>query len=234
VSALSSQDLVDAAAWALVGERCRRSYVHDLRGGLQVFHSAVELLTRAANSPGGNAALAEKASALARRAIENHEKMLGAVFNQLTPQKEVPTAVDVGEVVGDVLRFLRGDLASRSLTFQLQSTETVLVLAQAHKFRLIVLGLASALADGLEAGSQVEVSVTRLASNAVIEFKSNLAPCLLVDPAQLWNSPDATISLLDLLLTVTQRWLSANRGRLELPVAAHRPGALRICYPTTA
>jgi hypothetical protein len=233
VSAISSQDLVDAAAWSLVGERCRRSYLHDLRGGLQVFHSAVELLTRAAATPGGNAALAEKANALARRAIESHEKMLAEVFGQITPQKEQPSTVNVGETAGDVLRFLRGDFASRSITFQLLSAENVLVLAQAHKFRLILLGLASTLADALAVGSLVEVAVTRLDSNAVVEFKSNMPPASIPKLEQLWNSPGAAISLHELVLSVAQRWLSANRGFLELPARAQAPGALRISYPMT-
>jgi hypothetical protein len=226
VSAISSQDLADAAAWSLVGERCRRSYLHDLRGGLQLFHSAVELLSRAANTPGGNAALAEKASALAKRAIEGHESMLAEVFNQITPQHEAPTTVNAGEVVADVLRFLRGDFASKSIRFQLQSADNVLVLAQAHKLRLIVLGLATTLADALAPDSLVEVAVTRLDSNAVIEFKSDMRKASLAS--------EATPSLYELLISVAQRWLSANRGSLELPAPAQAPGALRICYPISS
>lgn len=233
MSALSSLDLVDAAAWSLVVERCRRSYLHDLRGGLQVFHSAVELLVRAANSPGANAAVADKASALARRAIESHEKMLAELFNQITPQKEAPTALNVGELVGDALRLFRGEFANKSLTFQLRSAQNVLVVAQAHKFRMIILGLAAALADGLAPGSLVEVTVSRDESNAVVEFKTDLPPSSILRPEQLWNAPQGTLSLYELLLTVAQRWLSANRGFLELPARAQVPGALRICYPIT-
>jgi hypothetical protein len=231
VSAISSQDIADAAAWGLVGERCRRAYLHDLRGGLQVFNSAVELLARAANCPGGNAGLADKASALARRSIENHEKMLGEVLNQIAPQREAPTTLNVGEMVGDALRLLRGDFANKSITFRLQSAENVLVIAQAHKFRMIILGLASTLADLLEPGALVEVAVTRLDSKAVVEFKSNLPAPSILNPEQLWNSPDATISLNELLLSVAQRWLSANRGLLELPARTQPPDALRISYP---
>jgi signal transduction histidine kinase len=231
VSAISSPQLLDAAAWSVVGERCRQSYLHDLRGSLQVFHSAVELLVRAANSPGGNAALAEKASALARRAIESHEILLAEVFNQITPQKEAPATVNVGELVGNVLRFLRGDFARKSIILQVQSAENVLVLAQEHKFRLIILGLVSSLADALAPGSLIEVAVTRLDSNAVVEFKSNMPPPSILQPEQLWNSPGATISPYQLLLSVAQRWLSENQGLLELPAGAPLPGALRICYP---
>jgi signal transduction histidine kinase len=231
VSAISPPELLDAAAWGLVGERCRPSYLHDLRGSLQVFHSAVELLFRAANGPGGNTALAEKASALARRAIESHETLLAEVFNQITPQQEAPVSVDVGAMVGDVLRFLRGEIARKSITFQLQSVENVLVLAQQHKFRLIILGLASSLADALAAGSLVEIAVTRLDSNAVVEFKSNMPRPSILQPEQLWSSAGATISSYELLLSVAQRWLSVNRGFLELPAPGQLPGALRICYP---
>jgi hypothetical protein len=233
VSALSSLDLVDAAAWSLVAERCRRSYLHDLRGGLQVFHSAVELLVRAANSPGANAAVADKASALARRAIESHGKMLAELFNQITPQKEAPTALNVGELVGDALRLFRGEFANKSLTFQLRSAQNVMVVAQAHKFRMIILGLAATLADGLAPGSLVEVAVRRHDSNAVVEFKTDLPPSSILEPEQLWNAPEGTLSLYELLLSVAQRWLSANRGFLELPARAQVPGALRICYPIT-
>jgi signal transduction histidine kinase len=231
VIAISSPELLDAAAWSVVGARCRQSYLHDLRGSLQVFHSAIELLVRAANSPGGNAALAEKASALARRAIENHEKLLAEAFNQITPQKEAPATVDVGELVDNVLRFLRGDFARNSINVKVQAAENLLVLAQEHKFRLIILGLVSSLADALAPGSLIEVTVSRLESNAVVEFKSNMPPPSILKPEQLWNSAGATISPYELLLSVAQRWLSGNGGFLEPAPGAQLTGALRLYYP---
>ncbi len=224
-------DLLEAAAYALVGERCRQSFLHDIRGGLQSLHTAVELLTRASMSPGESAAVAEKASALARRAVQNHEKSLAELLDKLTPQREAAAPVNVGELVGEVLRFIRNDAAGKSIAFRLESAADVWVAAQVHKFHLVLLGIVSALIDAAAPGAVIDIAVARSNMDAVIEFRSSIPCPALRTPEDLWHSGGAMSSQYELMLTLTQRWVSANGGRLEPPADSRLPNALRIYYP---
>jgi signal transduction histidine kinase len=229
MSAAPPIDVLDAAAWGLVGQRCRQSYLHDLRGGLQGLQTSIELLMRAANNPGGNAALAAKASDLARRAMANHEKLLIEFVNHVTPQSETPSVINVSELMSEVVRFIGSDAAKKSITFRLQSADEVRVCAEAHRFRLLILGLASTLTDVLAPGAVVDIAVTRSDANALIEFTSSLPSHSILDPEQVWQTPASSF---EVLLAISRRWLASNQGRLELSACGHLPGALRIYYPT--
>jgi hypothetical protein len=230
MKAISRIDMLEAAAYALVSQRCRQSYLHDIRGGLQALHSAVELLVRAANKPGDNPALAEKAAALARRAMQKQEKSLVELMDQITPPPEIASTVNVGDLVCDILHFIRNDAAGKSIAFRLEALGDVLVLAQPHKFRLLILGLCSTLTDGLAPGSVVDVAVVRTDSDALVEFRSSM-PCAVVNPEDLWNSAGAMSSPCELLLALAQQWAAVHGGRLELSKELHLPNTLRIYYP---
>jgi hypothetical protein len=226
MKSISSIDVLGAAAYALVSERCRQSYLHDIRGRLQTLNCAVELLIRAAKNPGDNAALAEKASFVARRAVLNHEKSLLDLVDQVTPQAEIADRIDVGQLIRDVLGFVANDLANKSVSFRLESAPDIYVLAERHKFRLLILGLICLLADELAPGSAVDVTVSRSDSNALMEFHSTTpCPSVLEFKTQT-DSPAAMSSPCELLLELTRQWLFANGGGVELS-----PRALRIRYP---
>jgi len=227
----ASIDVFEAAAYALVGERCRQSYLHQVRGGLQSLHTAVELLVRAAATPGDNPALAERAAALARRALQNHEKSMAELFNELAPMQESADSLNVGEVVAEVLRFIRNDAAGRSITFRVESATDVWVMAQPHKLRLLLLGLVTSLIDAAAPGAVIDVAVARAIPHAMIEFRSGVLCPAFPDPQHLWQSGTTPGSAYELLLALTQRWSTANGGRLEPPVDPQVPGALRIYYP---
>ncbi len=226
MKAISSIDVLGAAAYALVSERCRQSYLHDIRGGLQTLNSAVELLIRAANSPAENTALAEKASVLARRAVQKQEKLLLDLLNDLTPQTETASRVNIGELMSEVLRFVANDVAGKSVSIRLQSATELCVLVERHKFRLLILGLVCMLADDLAPGSVVEVTIARSASHALIEFLSSVARSSLHEAKSPWESTAAMSSPGELLLALTRQWTVANGGGLELS-----PTAIRIRYP---
>jgi signal transduction histidine kinase len=229
--ALSPEELREAAAYALVTQRCRASHLHELRGGLQALNSAVELLARAAKNPGENPALAEKAVALARRALQNHEQALIELVNQVAPQVETAGTVNVGDMLSDVLRFIRTDAANKSISFRLASATDVLLRAPAHKLRLLLLGLCSTLADGLQAGTVVDVSVSRMERIALIEFRPALPA---ESSASAPTSASAASPLYELLLDVARRWVSAGGGSLDVSFGADSPAVLRISHPTSA
>jgi len=119
MKAVSFTQVLDAAAYALIGERCQQAYIHDIRGGLQAINSAVELLARSVKSPAQNGALLEKASALAHRAMATHEQTVIDIVQGMAPIDEPACTVDLGEVVHEVLHFLRNDAFAKSISFRL-------------------------------------------------------------------------------------------------------------------
>ncbi|MEP6886262.1 MAG: hypothetical protein ABJC66_16055 [Gammaproteobacteria bacterium] len=230
MKAPSSIDLLQAAAYALISDRCRSSYIHDIRGGLQALTGAVELLVRAATNP-GHSALAEKAAGIARSAMLNHEKSLMELLDRILPRQESPIIVNVGELVSEVLRFFRNDAASNSITLRWEGSQDLTVLAEVHKFRLLFLGLSITLTDGLDAGTIVDVRVTRSGPNALIEF-SPVIPCVTVrTPEELWDTAGHLISPPELLVALAQAWASANGGSLDMRADSHTAKGMRLFYP---
>lgn len=226
MKALSLGDVLDAAAYAFVGERCRDAHIHDIRGELQTLQSSLELLARAARNPGENIALAEKATALARRALANHEKSLVDFVNQTTPHEEAAVAVDVCDMVNRALLILRNDVANKSITFKVESAADLRILAQPHRSRLLILGLLAMTIDELSAGSVVKVLLSREDSQVVIEIQSDAIGRAIRAPEDLWSGGAQTVTPRDLLLAVTSRWAAANGGRVS-----QVPRELRIYYP---
>jgi hypothetical protein len=233
MKAIRSIDMLEAAAYALVSERCRASYVHDIRGGLQALYGGVELLARAARSP-DNPGLADKAAGLARNALAKHEKSLVDLVDKLTPRPEAAARVEVGGLFADILQFIRNDVANKSITFRLDAARDIVVLAEAHKIRLLLLGLSITLTDGLAAGTVVDVKVTRMADQALIQYAS-VVPCPVI-PAldEIWGSTDPVSSARELLLSLTQSWAAANGGHLEVSLDATGTSAVRLYYPALA
>jgi hypothetical protein len=233
MKAISSIDLLEAAAYALIGQRCREFYLHDIRGGLQALQGSVELLVRAAKSP-GNLPVAEKAAVLARSAMLKHEKSLVELLDQLTPRRESASSVNVGDLLGEVLRFVRNDAAGKSITLRLQNSQELAVLAEAHKFRFLLIGLCVTLTDGLAAGAMVDIKLTRSGPNALIEFCC-IVPCASIPkPEDFWGSNGRLPTPPELLLTLTQAWAFANGGAVELPADSPASTAVRLYYPLGA
>jgi signal transduction histidine kinase len=227
------QDLLEAAAWALVGERCRRSYLHDVRGGLQALQSAVELLARAAKSPGDNERIADKAITLARRALGNYESSLVELVDQLTPHLENAATVDVGLALAEVLRFVHNDAGAKSITFRSQPVAGIFIRAEAQKFRLLLLGLCAAAIDELAPGAVVDVDISRDSSQMCIAFFSDMRSPPLLTGEELWSAAAVELPAYEFLLALTRRWACANGGGVELSSQpqSQRRGALRIRYP---
>jgi signal transduction histidine kinase len=230
MKAITTRDMLEAAAFALVSERCRASYVHDIRGGLHALYGGVELLSRAAKNP-DNGILADKAAGLARSALAKHEKSLIDLVDQLSPRQEAAVPVNVGELVGEILRFIRNDVANKSVTFRLQTERDIVVLAEAHKIRLLLLGLSITLTDGLDPGTVIDVSVTRSSHYALIEFASFVSSPTVPELKDIWGSTGPVASARELLLSLSQAWASDNGGRLELTGEPTRSTGVRLYYP---
>ncbi len=230
MKAITSSDLLEAAAYALVSERCRASYVHDIRGGLQALYGGVELLSRAAKNP-DTGSLADKAAGLARSALVKHEKSLVDLVDQLAPRQEAAVPVNIGELVGEILRFISNDVANKCITFRLHTERDIVVLAEAHKIRFLLLGLSITLTDGLDAGTVIDVNVRRSSDYALIEYASVILSPTIPQLAEIWGSTTPLSSARELLLSLSQAWASDNGGRLELTAEATGSTAVRLYYP---
>jgi len=228
---ISLSDALDAAAYALVGERCRHAHLHDIRGELQTLQSSLELLARSAKTPADNIALADKATALARRALANHEKALVEFVNQTTPHDEAAVAVDVRDMVNSALRSLRNDAANKSITFKVESAADLRIVAQPYRSRLLIMGLFAMTIDELPRGAAVTVTLCRAESDVLIEIQSAVKWPAVRSPEDLWSSATSQVPPHDLLLAVTSRWASANGGRVEPPQDSQSHPALRLYYP---
>jgi hypothetical protein len=231
VKLLPISDVLEAAAYAVVGERCRQAHLHDARGELQTLHSAIELLARAAKTPGENTGLADKASALAKRALAVHEKSLVELLNRMTPHNAAVVPVNVGLLVAEVLRVLRNDALSKSINFRFEAVADVSIEAQPNLFEMVILGLCAMTIDELASGACIAVTVGRLDSHAYVEWKSNIPWPAVRRPEELWHSARAALSPYELILAVAWRWTSANGGRVELPEDPQVRDTLRIYYP---
>jgi signal transduction histidine kinase len=228
---LSLSDALEAAAYALVGERCRHAHIHDMRGELQTLQSSLELLARSAKASGENIALADKATNLARRALANHEKSLVEFMNQVTPHDAAAVAVDVGEMVEGALRSLHNDAAGKSIAISVEAAPDLRIVAQPYRARLLVLGLLAMTIDELPTGAAVAVTLGQADSQVLIEIKSEVSRPAIRSPENLWaGTPPHGVPPYDLLLAVTSRWASTNGGRVESQLSP-RPPALRIYYP---
>jgi hypothetical protein len=231
MNALPLSDVLAAAAYALIAERWQQAYIHDMRGGLQTLRNAVELLSRAAKIPGDNPAALEKSAALAKRAMDSHEKSLTSLVHQLTPPDEAAVSMNLGELAGEVLRFLRVGASIKSIVLTPDMIPDAMIVAQPYKCRLLILGICTALIDGLDPGATIEVVVARSESDVVMEFRSAL-PCPVIrNPEELWHSAGSTLPSYGLMVALGSQWAGAKGGRVDCRRLAELQNSLRICYP---
>jgi hypothetical protein len=232
MKSLNFTEVLDAAAYALVAERCRQAYLHDIRGGLQAINTAIELLSRSAKDPVANGALIEKAAALAQRALATHEQTLIDLVKRMAPSDEPVSTVDLSEVLQGALHFLRNDAFAKSISYRLALTPGVLISTQADKCRLLMLGLNAMAIDALETGSIVEVGVSPAGSDALVELTFALPYSLVRNTADFGPGRSA-LPAYELMLALSAQWAGGNGGRVEL-ASAEFPKALRIYYPMAA
>jgi signal transduction histidine kinase len=234
MTALPLNDVLEAAAYALISERWQRAYMHDMRSGLQTLRNALELLARAARGPSENLTALEKSVSLAKRAMDNHEQFLAALMRQTTRHEEAAAAMNLGELVGEVLGFARIGASAKSIVFRVESIPDAPIVAQSCKCRLLLLGICTVSIDELGAGSVIDVGVRRSGSDAVVEFKSGL-PCPAIrNPADLWHAAQGALIPYELILALTRQWAGAHGGRLECGQEPDLRSALRIYYPMAA
>ena len=227
MKAPEEDQILDAAVSTVVNGRCRRAHLHDLRGGLQAISGAFELLARLARNGRSDPALVDRASAIARSALANHEGAIAELLEQVVPVEEPAGTVDFGEMIDETLQFLRNDIACKQIRLRVDCCDELEVLAQKHELKLMLLGLFTLHLDACPAGAELIVRLERAQSLAVFTVSSIEGP----------DSSDAPRSQGPLcpgrvVLEWVSKWLSRHGGRMELMRAEHSARSeCRVYYP---
>jgi signal transduction histidine kinase len=227
-------DVLEAAVQTLVNERCRRAYIHDMRGGLQALHASLEVLARSANSEMPNVALIDKASAMAKRAMAQHEQAMTDIVNQVTGFDDAAEVVDLPLLVQQAQQFLRNDALNKGVTLRLSGSESALVLAQRLKLRSLILGLLALGIDALPSGAELHVELSLADSYALLELRSELVYGSIRAAEELLCQCPADIRPQEFVLGFARQWIMANGGRVEIHSLVDAPSGLRIYYPLAA
>jgi signal transduction histidine kinase len=228
------EDVLDAAVQTLINERCRRAYMHDMRGGLQAIYTSFEALARSAKHGAQNAALIDNASSIAKRAMAHHEQALVEIVNQVTGPEDTPAVVNLESLVKQAQQFLRNEALCKGITLGLSGEHDVLVFSKRNKLRSLILGLLALGIDELTAGAELQVELSRVDGYALLELRSELTYNAIREAEDLLCRKPAGLGPHELVLGFARRWIVANGGRVEI----HSPGGvqagLRIYYPLAA
>jgi len=224
-------DVFTTAARAAINERCASAYLHDVRGTMQALFSAFELLGRSARLGAANPARVEKAWDLARRAMSNHEKSTLDVLQMLTLQPNPPAAVDLAELVNEVVHFLRNEAASKYVTVAASASPEVRISVERAKLQTLLVGLMTAAIEETPAGAELRLAVGRQGGDAVITLGSHGGFANLRSSDELLAGPLGALRPRELTLLFARHFLADGGGRLEIDGSAFPVGSLTLHHP---
>ena len=231
MKALDEDQILDAAVSTFVNGRCRHAYLHDLRGGLQALSGAFELLVRLERTGKSDPVLVDRASAIARSALANHESAIVEMLKQVVvvPEAEIAGTVDFGELIDEMLQFLRNDIACKQIRLSVDRCDEMEVLAHKHQLRVLLLGLLTLHIDDCPTGAELIVRLERAEGLAVFAVSSIAGPHPdSSDAPPSWKAiyPEQVV------LECASKWLSRHGGRMELIRAEHSARSeCRVYYP---
>jgi hypothetical protein len=224
-------DVFDAALPTLINDRCRQSYIHEMRGGLQAIHSSFELLVRSAKQGEVSGALIEHAAALAKRAMASQERIMLEIIEQLTVSQVEPAIVNVINLLEEVQRFLRNDAFGRNVRISVAGDKTLQVSTVLNKLRTLLLGLLAFSIDTLPVGGELKIDVSCAGEDACISFCGELSFGEICSAEALLRDGARAVQLRDLLLGSTQHWLQKHGGRIVSQPGVGPHNDLRIYHP---
>jgi signal transduction histidine kinase len=220
MSSIEVNQLLAPAAHTIIIERCQRAYLHDLRGGLQAITGAFELLTRLARSGENDPAVVERAATIAKRALANHESAMLEMVHEIMSEDERAAPTDLGELLEDIVRFLRNDFTGKQIEVILSHPRDLIVRVQKHRLRLILLGLIALRIDDCPGGTPLVIRLDRSDGSALLELRSAVL-------FQADHSPKPR----ELVLGMARQWLYANGGSVEVRSDDSGQSELKIFYP---
>ncbi len=227
-------DVFAAALLTLINDRCRHAYVHDIRGRLQAVYSSFELLAKFARQGAVNGTLIDNASALAKRALASHERVVLEIVNQLTVPEDEPVVVNVANLIDEIQQFLRNDAASRDVRISVSGDKNVRVSAAPGKLRTLLLALLAFCIDALPAGAELQIDISRVRQDACVELRSELPFGEIRSAAALLRDQAGVVQPRELILVSAQHWLQKHGGGIVVDRGATLHNVLRIYHPLIA
>jgi hypothetical protein len=231
---LHAGDVLDAAVQTLINERCRRAYMHDMRGGLQAIYSSLELLARSAKLAAQNPALIDGAASIAKRAMANYEQYMVTIVNQVTGPDDSPVVLNLSTLVQQAQQFLRNDALGKEITLSVSGRDDLLVLSEPNKLRSLILGLLALSIDASPTGADLHVELSCAEGFAVLELRSPLTYDAIRGAEDLLCREPLNLKPQELVLGFARQWITANGGRVEIPSATGAQAGLRLYYPLAA
>jgi len=216
---------------AMLSERYRQAYLHDMRGGLQAIRNSLELIVRTMKTAQLNPAAMEKAADLARRALAGHEKVIEQTVDRLILRDEPAVAVDLAALLRELLGFLQNTIAARGLPVQFEDAGNISVSAQPGRLRLVLLALLSTAIDFPPQLTALYVTLQREANDVYLELPGgNAFEHVDAEPGDSGWGADAR----RLTWSVARQFLEANGGSLARRDDGPAAGIVRIGYPLCA
>ena len=227
-------DVFDAALLTLINDRCRHAYLHDIRGRLQAVYSSFELLARSARQGAANGTLIDNASALAKRALASHERVVLEIVDQLTVPEHEPVVVNVANLIDEIQQFLRNDTASRDVRIVVSGDKNVRVSAALNKLRTLLLALFALSIDALPTGAELQIDISRVREDTCVELRSELSFGEIRGAAALLRDQAGVVQPRDLILVSAQHWLQKHGGGIVVDRGTTLHNVLRIYHPLIA
>ncbi len=162
--------VLELALHALVSERCKLSYLHDLRNGLQGIYSCFDALTRLLKGTAPASVSVEKATDFARKSIVSHEKSLERILGDLLPSEADSVSACTGESLREVVKFLNGDAAAHGVSLRVTANAVLHASVPPHTLRLTLLSLMVDAIDAMPDGGELHSEARELNGKIAIDI----------------------------------------------------------------
>jgi signal transduction histidine kinase len=215
---MESPELFEAAARALINERCAPAFLHDVRGSMQALFSALELLGRSAKMGNANPLRVEKACDLAQRAILRHEKSTLEILQLLTLQQAEPVDVDFGDLLQEAAHLLRNDAAGKCITITTLLATDVAIRVEKAKLHTMLVGLLTAAIDEMPSGGELTIGLQRQDEEASVAI-SYLATSL------------GALQSAELTMRFARQFIQSNAGCLQVELDEGGRSVIRLRLP---
>lgn len=182
-----SPELLTLAASAAINQRAAGAYLHDLRGSMQALQGAMELLTRITKTGVADLERREKASALAKRAVSNHDALINTLFNRLSGgalrTAGMPKGFDAEPfswttLLQEAIYFSRQESDRAQIKFLFLPGDDLYIAADRDQVFVLTVGLLHLALDTFERLNQVEIKLFEAAGFAVLSIQVGAAHVL--------------------------------------------------------
>jgi signal transduction histidine kinase len=227
------QTILHLALQAMITERCKRAYVHDLRNGLQGIYGSTEVVKRLLTASGSPAvSVSEKSIEMMRRSLASYEESLRSTCDHLMPEPLEKTAVCVDKLLRNLAAFLNGDAAAHGVSLRIAGDPGINVVVNPHALRLTLLSLLVDAIDTMPNGGELQLEARLSGALVVIDITAMpISGTVRRDLTNAWQLDlSASPSYAGLVFHVVRNLVQADAGSIEL-TARDEGTKVSIRYP---